>query len=106
MKKLLLIALIFAVTASILISFSRDMGLSFRPMDLIQNGAVVFGWSMAAVGILALLLATAFTDGKQRIYQGAFCTLLGVAIASFSLPAFIAAIVVVAWLDYNGRSLN
>lgn len=61
---------------------------------------------MIVTGVFAMIFSAAFTEGKERIYQGAFCALIGIAISTFSLPAFIAAIALVAWMDFRGRSLK
>jgi hypothetical protein len=104
MKKLLSISIILAVSVAAVLSVFEEMEVLFDFQRLAQACGVFIGWSMAVVGIISVILSAAFTEGKERIYQGAFFTLLGISISTLSLTAFIAAIILVGWLDLRGRT--
>ncbi|EIQ01032.1 hypothetical protein OpiT1DRAFT_05595 [Opitutaceae bacterium TAV1] len=61
---------------------------------------------MTVVGIIVILFVAFLTGDKNKIYQGTYCALLGIAISNFSLIALIASVTLIGWLDYRGKSLE
>lgn len=105
MKKLLPIVLVFSLAVPLLLWLLGALRLRPDLPELAQNVGVAVGWSMVFVGLVAMTLGACLSSDKQKIYQGGFCVLLGVAISTFSLPAFVAALALAAWVDHKGRSI-
>jgi disulfide bond formation protein DsbB len=106
MKILLPIVVIFAITVPIALLILKSMGVYIDIGSTAQSVVACIGGAMIVVGILGMIISAAFTERKERIYQGAFCTLLGISIYTYNLAAFLSAIALVAWMDFKDRSLK
>ncbi|MDF3130800.1 hypothetical protein P0Y35_16435 [Kiritimatiellaeota bacterium B1221] len=107
MKKLFPLIVLTAILGPILLLLlSKTDLVGISAQEIATTSASLIGKSMIFVGMVIILLSAIMTDNKTKIYQGAFCTLLGIAISAHSLPAFIAAIILVVWMDYTGRPLT
>jgi hypothetical protein len=106
MKKLLPVVIIATLGGPLLLVILRWLEVGFSPIEAFRAICMAIGWSMTIVGVLAIASSAFLASDKTKFYQGGVCALLGVAIATYSLPALIAAIALVAWMDYRGRPLE
>jgi len=81
------------------------LGFQFDFPSIIQDVAFVIGVSALAVGVFKFVLSAFYTSDKREFYQATFCILLGFSAVSFSLWAFVAAVILVTWLDHKKQPL-
>ena len=106
MKRLVRITAIVAVVSFVLFFLLQIVGAHTDVREMVQSIGVFIGGAMIAVGVIAMIVASVSSAEKDKVYQGGFLALLGVAIAEFSLIALIASIALFAWMDFRGRSLK
>lgn len=105
MKKLAHTILLTAIILFLLEFLPRPSGLNFNLSTIARTAAYIIGSAAAITGLYKVVVSAFYKADKHAFYQGAFCILLGMAIASFSVWPFVPAIVLIAWLDHKGQSI-
>lgn len=105
MKKLTHAFLWIAILLVLLHFLPEISGLDLNLLTIARTAAYIIGSAIAIAGLYKVVVSAFFKADKAGFYQGAFCILCGMAIASFSVWPFVVAVALIAWLDHKGQSI-